>query len=126
MDLRLITSASFRVELEQLASARSARPVQRFQGLATRNFPPDLAQGEVLRVALQGREGVHPVAFDVKRVERLEGGGIQPTLKDGGQPGPFVGKGPAHHVLQKALARHDDAAVFQMLQEIPEQEDRLC
>lgn len=52
-------------------------------------------------------------------------GRVEAPVEDPGQPGALRGEGLAHQVLQEAVARHDDPALFQVPQEVPEQEDRL-
>ena len=73
----------------------------------------------------QGRDRIHPIVFDIERVERPDRGFAQSTVEHGGQSDPFLGKRLAHYVLQKAVAWHHYAAALQVLQEGPEQENWL-
>src|ERR1039457_522414 len=109
----------------QFRNQRFRRIVQNCQGAAPRDFTLGLTQREVLGIAFQRRDGIHPVAFGIELVERLDRSDVQSSLEDLSQSSSFSSQGLAHHILQKAVAWHDDASAFQILQETAEQKDRL-
>ena len=73
-----------------------------------------LTQREIFRIVFQGSDGIYSIALDIQRIERLDRGLVQSLFEDSGQPGSFSGEGLAHHVLQKTITRHDDAAALQI------------